>query len=95
MIGGIWVFNKKANGVYCARLCGSGYVQVPGLDFTNNFSPVVLEVTFRIILILMIKYGWIKEIVEVETEFLYSNLEEEIYLDIPTALDLITGEEYN
>ena len=43
----------------------------------------------------MIKYGWIGEIVDVETSFLYGDLEEEIYLKIPTELDLITGEEYD
>ena len=76
LIGSKWVFKKKGNGVYCACLCGLEYVQVPGLDFTDNFSPVVLEVTFQIILILMIKYGWIIEIVDVETAFLYCDLEE-------------------
>ena len=30
-----------------------------------------------------------------ETVFFYGNLEEEIYLTIPTGLDLITGEEYD
>ena len=46
LIGSKWVFKKQGNGVYCAPLCRLGYVQVQGLDFTNNFSPVVLEVTF-------------------------------------------------
>ena len=59
------------------------------LDLTTLiFLPVVLEVTFRIVLILMIKYGWIGEIVNVETAFLYDELEEEIYLKIPTGLDV-------
>ena len=92
MIGSKGVFKKKGNSVYRARLCGLGYVQVPGLDYTENFSPVVLEVTFCIVLILMIKYGWVGEIVDVETAFLYGKLEEEIYLKIPAGLDLVTGE---
>ena len=70
---------------------GLVYVQVPGIDFTDNLSPLVLEVTFQIVLILMIKYSWIKEIVDVKTSFLYGDLEEEIYRKIPT----ITGQEYN
>ena len=94
LIGSKWVFKKKGNGVYRARLCGLGYVQVPGLDYTENFSPVVLEVTFRIVLILMIKYGWVGEIIDVETAFLYGELEEEIYLKIPAGLDLVTGEKF-
>ena len=43
----------------------------------------------------MVKYGWIGTIVDVETEFLYGDLEKEIYLKIPTGLDLITGIEYD
>ena len=46
LFGSKWVFNKKGNRVHQARLCRLGFVQVPGLDFTNNFSPVVLQVTF-------------------------------------------------
>ena len=94
LIGSKLVFNKKGNSIYCARLCGLGYVQVPRLDYTEHFSPVVLEVTFCIVLILMMKYGWVREIVDVETSFLYGELEEEIYLKTPTGLDLVTGEKY-
>ena len=56
---------------------------------------MVLEVTFQIVLILMIKYGWIREIVDIKTSFLYINLDKEIYLKFPTGLDFITGEEYD
>ena len=66
LIGSKWVFKKKGNFVYRTHLCGLGYVQVPGLDYTENFSPVVLEVTFCIVFILMIKYGWISEIVDAD-----------------------------
>ena len=62
--------------MYYARLCGLGYVQVPRLNYTKNFSPVVLEVTFCIVLVLMIKYGWVGEINDVDTDFLYRELEE-------------------
>ena len=43
----------------------------------------------------MMKYGWVREIVDVETAFLYSKLEEEIYLKTPTGLDLVTGKNPN
>ena len=33
--------------VYQARLVEKGFCQIPGLDFTDNFSPVVNDVTFR------------------------------------------------
>ena len=46
LIGCKWVFKKKRNGVYRARLVALGYSQIPGVDFTENFSPVVDDVTF-------------------------------------------------
>ena len=73
------------------RLCGLGYIQVPRLNYIEYFSPVVLEVTFCIVLILMIKYRWVGEIIDIETDFIYSKLEEEIYLKTPTSLDIVTG----
>ena len=40
----------KRDGTYRARLVALGYSQVPGLDFTDNFAPVVNDVTFRVAL---------------------------------------------
>ena len=44
-----WVFKVKRNGVYHARLVAYGFSQIPGVDFTDNYSPVVNEVTFRVV----------------------------------------------
>ena len=38
----------------------------------------------------MIKYGWVGEIIDNKTAFLYGELEEEIYLKITTGLDIVT-----
>ena len=37
----------------------------------------------------MIKYGWMGEIFDAKTAFLCGDLEKEIYLKIPTGLDLL------
>ena len=50
LVGSKWVFKIKRNGVYRARLVAKGFSQIPGEDFTENFSPVINDVTFRIIL---------------------------------------------
>jgi Reverse transcriptase (RNA-dependent DNA polymerase) len=41
-----WVFDIKRNGVFCARLVECGYYQIPGVDFTEAYSPVINDVTF-------------------------------------------------
>jgi hypothetical protein len=50
-IGSKWVFKTKKNGVYHARLVALGYNQIPGVDFFDNFAPVVNDTTFRCLLV--------------------------------------------
>ena len=52
-----WVFKIKYNGIYHARLVACGYSQIPGVDYTKNYSPVVHDVTFPLLLILKIYMG--------------------------------------
>ncbi len=44
-IGKQRIFKVKRNGIDHAQLVEKGYAQVPGLDYTDNFSPVVNDVT--------------------------------------------------
>ena len=44
-----WVFKVKRNGMYCIRLVAKGVSKMPGIDFKDNYSPVVTDVTFRVV----------------------------------------------
>jgi Reverse transcriptase (RNA-dependent DNA polymerase) len=52
-----------------------GYSQIPGVDFNENFAPVL-------------NYVWNMKltVVDIETAFLHGNLDEEIYMDAPKGL---------
>ena len=52
LIGSKWVFKKKRNGVYRAQLCALGYSQIPSIDYTENFAPVINEISLRLICLL-------------------------------------------
>ena len=54
LVGCRWVFKVQRNGVYCARLVAKGFTQISGVDFTDNYSPVVNDVTFRVVVARMI-----------------------------------------
>ena len=82
-----WVFEIKRSGVFCSRLVACGYSQVPGVDFSEIFSPVCNDVTFRIILIIMIVWGLESLIFDVITAFLTGELEEEIYTECPEGME--------
>ncbi len=65
-----WVFKIKWKGVYQARMIACGYSQIPGMDFTENYSPVVHDINFCLLLIEKMIHGLSAKIVDVKTEFL-------------------------
>ena len=47
-----WVCKNKIDVQFRARLVGRRYTQVPGVDFTENYSPVISDVKLCVILIM-------------------------------------------
>jgi hypothetical protein len=84
-IGTKWVFKEKKNGVFRARLVAKGYDQIAGIDFQYNFAPVTSEVTLRIMLIIWTLNNYYAEIADVQTAFLHGELEEDLYITIPSG----------
>jgi len=87
-----WVFKKKRNGVYRARLVACGYSQIAGIDYSENYAPVLHDVTYRILLFTLIVWKLQAKITDVETAFLYGDLEEEIYMDCPDGMNATEDE---
>ena len=48
-----WIFKEKIDGKFRARLVALGYLQGPGIDLLNNYSPVVNNAPFRFLLLLI------------------------------------------
>jgi len=82
LIGSKWVIKEKRDGRFRARLVCLGYSQIPGKDFSDNYAPVGNDVTFRVIMILRLMFGFNAVLLDVETAFLYRKLEEDIYMEI-------------
>ena len=83
LFGNKWVFKIKRDGTYRARLVALGYSQIPGVDYTENFAPVAHEVTFRIALARMMVETLDSLVMDVETAFLYGEIDEEIFMKSP------------
>ena len=77
------VFKIKHNGVYRACLVAKGFSQIPGVHFTQNFSPVVTAITFHVVLVCMLIENLDAIVIDVEAAFLYGKLDEELYMQIP------------
>jgi hypothetical protein len=50
-----WIFKVKRNGIFRARLVACGYSQVSGIDFNESLTPVLNDISFRIMLIEKLK----------------------------------------
>jgi hypothetical protein len=83
-----WIFKIKRDGVFRARLLACGYSQVLGIDFTDRYTPVIDDVSFRIILIDVMAWNLKAKIIEIETAFLHGDLEESIFMEIPSGMEV-------
>jgi len=89
-----WVFKVKRNGVYRARLVACGYSQIPGVDFSEvPYSPVINDVTYRILLVLSLVKKYTNVLIDIVTAFLYGTIErgEEVYMHCPPGLTAPEG----
>ena len=92
LIGNKWVFKIKRDGTYRARLAALGYSQIPGVDYTDNFAPVAHDVSFRIALARMMVEKLDSLVMDVETAFLYGEIDEEIFMKSPVGKEEIDPE---
>ena len=80
LVGCRWVSKVKRNGVYHARLVAKGFSQIPGEDFTDNYSPVVNDVTLRVVVSRMLIENLKGKVVDIDNAFLSGDLEHEFYM---------------
>ena len=89
LTGNKWVFKIKRDGTYRARLVALGYSQLPGMDYTDNFAPVAHDVSFRIAMARMKVEKLDSLVMDMETAFLYEEIEEEIFMKSPVGMEEI------
>jgi hypothetical protein len=87
---GKWVFKIKrgAQGEilrYKARWVVRGFEQREGLDFHETFASVVKPMSYKAIFALAAAYDWEIEQMDVKTAFLYGDIDEDIWIDLPSG----------
>ncbi|WJZ98521.1 hypothetical protein VitviT2T_017037 [Vitis vinifera] len=86
IVGSKWVFRTKflSDGSiepFKARLVAKGYTQLPGLDYTDTFSPVVKAFIVRVVLSLAVSHKWPLRQFDIKNAFLNGILHETIYME--------------
>jgi len=86
------MYGKKDMVRYKARLVAKGYSQREGIDYNEVFYSVVKYSSIRILLALVAQYELDLDQLDVNTPFLYGDLDEEIYMSQPTGLKTVGKE---
>lgn len=74
-----WIQRQKEDGRLKAKLVARGFEQKEGVDYSEIFSPVVHDVSIRLILSLAASNRMKLMTFEVKTAFLHGNLKEDLY----------------
>lgn len=86
-----WVFSVKKNKgeivKFKARLCARGFTQVKDVDYKETFSPTTRYDSVRLLLSVAAKEDFEIMQFDVKTAFLYGELKEEIYMEVPEGVD--------
>jgi hypothetical protein len=96
-----WVFKKKdeQDGTtrYKSRIVTKGFMQIPGVDYSESFSPVANDTSVRIgIAKTLANNDWVIEVIDIEAAFLEGQLDRDTYIEWPEGmvkLGFITADE--
>ena len=96
VIGSRWVLRVKTDAEgridkYKARVVAKGYRQMEGVDYEETFAPTVRFESIRALLAMGVAEGWKFDQMDVSTAFLYAELEEETYVEIPEGISGVAG----
>jgi hypothetical protein len=71
---------------YKARLVARGFMQEEGVDFSDIFAPTAQSASFRVLTSIAAQRGLPMHQIDVSTAFLNGDLEEEVYVQLPSAI---------
>ena len=84
-----WVFKIKSNGVFKERLVAQGFLQRSGVDYFDSYSPVMSDVTMRLLLVYGLKMNLSISKLDIEASFLEGEVKEELYINFPNGMEFI------
>jgi hypothetical protein len=97
-IGCKWVYRIKYNqhgeiDKYKARLVAKGFVHQEDIDYEETFAPTAKWNTIRLTLALAAQKGWKVHQMDVKSDFLNGDLQEDVYMQQPPGFEIV-GQEH-
>jgi hypothetical protein len=85
VLNGKWVYKQKTSPerLFKARWVAKGFNQRYGVDYFETFAAVAKPMSYKILLALAAHYDLDVHQMDVKSAFLYGDLDEEIYLNLP------------
>lgn len=87
-IGSKWVWAKKSDGRYKARLVALGFLQQYGINFFETYAAVASMNSIRMLLSICCAAGYVIDQLDVDTAYLNADLQEEVYLLPPKGMKI-------
>jgi hypothetical protein len=92
-----WIFKKKTkqdNTIrHKARVVSRGFMQIPGVDYTESFAPVASDTAIRVLISMFLYYHhtdkknkWDLEMFDVEAAFLNADLDKQVFIEWPQGM---------
>jgi hypothetical protein len=72
------------------RIVTKGYLQIPGVDYTESFAPVVTDTMICLLLTIGVykqEEDWIVECLDIEAVSLEGEIDQPIYIEFPEGMD--------
>ena len=69
-----------------------GFIQIPGIDYNETFSPITHFESLRLLLVLAVLEDWEIHQLDIKLVFLNGVLDEKIYMEQPQGF-IIAGQE--
>ena len=97
-IGTKWVYKVKnlhdGTTKRKARCVVQGFRQIPGVDFTESFSPVATDTAIRLLIVIFLhmkkfakKTKWVLEMFDVEAAFLNAEIDQRMFIEFPQGME--------
>ena len=87
IIRSMWVFKVEPDGLLTSRFCAQGFLQVAGTYVGSTYAPVCRIPRVRIVLAIAASHDWNVIQLDVQTEFLQSEMNDEVYVKQPVGFE--------